>query len=99
MQIVRADTVRREVDIKVIAPGPELGTLATHPHWAAMYDAVAQLIREHQTTLVFTLSRRWAERIALACKNGWARMLSRLIMGASRGPNGSTPSSVSSAGS
>ena len=31
-----------------------------------MYDAVAQLIREHQTTLVFTLSRRWAERIALA---------------------------------
>jgi ATP-dependent Lhr-like helicase len=66
VQIVRADTVRREVDIKVIAPGPELGTLATHPHWDAMYDAVAQLIREHQTTLVFTLSRRWAERIALA---------------------------------
>jgi len=66
VQIVRADTVRREFDIKVIAPGPELGTLATHPHWDAMYDAVAQLIRDHQTTLVFTLSRRWAERIALA---------------------------------
>jgi len=66
VQIVRADTVRREVDVKVIAPGPELGTLATHPHWDAMYDAVAQLIREHQTTLVFTLSRRWAERITLA---------------------------------
>ena len=31
-----------------------------------MYDTVASLIREHRTTLVFTLSRRWAERIALA---------------------------------
>ena len=30
-----------------------------------MYDAVAELIQEHRTTLVFTLSRRWAERIAL----------------------------------
>ena len=67
-------TVRRELDIKVIAPGPELGTLATHPHWEAMYDAVAQLIREHRTTLVFTLSRRWAERIALALQKRSARM-------------------------
>jgi Lhr-like helicase len=31
-----------------------------------MYDAVAALVREHRTTLVFTLSRRWAERIELA---------------------------------
>ena len=31
-----------------------------------MYDALAALLREHRTTLVFTLSRRWAERIALA---------------------------------
>jgi ATP-dependent Lhr-like helicase len=30
-----------------------------------MYDALAALISEHRTTLVFTLSRRWAERIAL----------------------------------
>ncbi len=30
-----------------------------------MYDAVAKLIGEHRTTLVFTLSRRWAERVAL----------------------------------
>ncbi|MGA2409497.1 MAG: helicase-related protein [Candidatus Binataceae bacterium] len=66
MQIVRADTERRELDLKVIAPGPELGSIATHPHWDAMYDAVAQLVREHNTTLIFTLSRRWAERIALA---------------------------------
>jgi len=66
IQIVRADDTRRELDLAVIAPGPELGALATHPHWEAMYDTVASLIREHRTTLVFTLSRRWAERIALA---------------------------------
>ena len=56
----------RQFDLKIIAPGPELGSLATHQHWEAMYDALASLIRDHRTTLVFTLSRRWAERIALA---------------------------------
>ncbi len=66
IRIVRADDAPRELDLAVIAPGPELGALATHPHWEAMYDTVASLIREHRTTLVFTLSRRWAERIALA---------------------------------
>jgi ATP-dependent Lhr-like helicase len=55
----------RRMDLQVIAPGPDLGALATHQHWEAMYDAVAALVREHRTTLVFTLSRRWAERIAL----------------------------------
>jgi ATP-dependent Lhr-like helicase len=66
VRIVRADDVPRELDLQIIAPGPELGSLATHQHWEAMYDALAALIREHRTTLVFTLSRRWAERIALA---------------------------------
>ncbi len=62
---VRADAGPRAADLKVIAPGPELGPLATHQHWEAMYDEVAKLVRAHRTTLVFTLSRRWAERIAL----------------------------------
>ncbi len=66
VEIVRADDAPRALDLSVIAPGPELGPLATHQHWEAMYDTVATLIREHRTTLVFTLSRRWAERIALA---------------------------------
>ncbi len=63
--IVRADDRAREMDLRVIAPGPELGPLATHPHWEAMYDALAKLIGEHRATLIFTLSRRWAERVAL----------------------------------
>ncbi len=68
VKIVRAegsDERARAMDLKVIAPGPDLGPLATHRHWEAMYDAVAALVRGHRTTLVFTLSRRWAERIAL----------------------------------
>ncbi len=65
IKIVRADDRVRAMDLQVIAPGPELGPLATHPHWEAMYDEVARLIGEHRTTLVFTLSRRHAERVAL----------------------------------
>ena len=66
VRIVRADDSVRALDLKIIAPGPDLGALATHQHWEAMYDALASLIRDHRTTLIFTLSRRWAERIALA---------------------------------
>ncbi len=65
IKIVRADDRVRTMDLQVIAPGPELGPLATHPHWEAMYDEVARLIGEHRTTLVFTLSRRHAERVAI----------------------------------
>ena len=68
VRVVRADGSSdraRRMDLEVIAPGPDLGALATHQHWEAMYDAVAALVKEHRTTLVFTLSRRWAERIAL----------------------------------
>jgi ATP-dependent Lhr-like helicase len=65
VQIVRAERDSRRFDLSVIAPGPELGPIATHPHWEAMYDRLAELIGGHRTTLIFTLSRRWAERIAL----------------------------------
>jgi ATP-dependent Lhr-like helicase len=65
IKIVRADDRVRAMDLQVIAPGPDLGPLATHPHWEAMYDEVARLIGDHRTTLVFTLSRRHAERVAI----------------------------------
>src|SRR6202030_1795341 len=58
VKIVRADDRVRTMDLEVIAPGPDLGPLATHQHWDAMYDTVARLIGEHRTTLVFALSRR-----------------------------------------
>ena len=65
VKIVRADDRARTMDLEVLAPGPDLGPLATHEHWEAMYDEVARLIGEHRTTLVFALARRTAERVAL----------------------------------
>lgn len=65
VKIVRADDRARTMDLQVIAPGPELGPLATHQHWDATYDQIAELILAHRTTLIFTLSRRWAERVAV----------------------------------
>jgi ATP-dependent Lhr-like helicase len=65
-QIVRGEQSARSLDLQVLTPGPDLGPIATHEHWEAMYDRIAELIRAHRTTLVFTLSRRWAERLALA---------------------------------
>ncbi len=62
---VQAQSGARALDLQVVAPGPEVGPLATHKHWEATYDELAKLIKEHRTTLVFTLSRRSAERIAL----------------------------------
>jgi ATP-dependent Lhr-like helicase len=62
---VRADCGPRVADLEVIAPGPALGPLATQQHWEAMYEEIAKLVRAHRTALIFTLSRRWAERIAL----------------------------------
>lgn len=65
VDFVRVDSGPRRLDLKVIAPGPPLGPLATHAHWEALYDALAALVRGHRTTLIFTLSRRQAERVAL----------------------------------
>jgi ATP-dependent Lhr-like helicase len=65
IKIIRADDRARHMDLRVVTPGPELGPIATLPHWEAVYDEIAKLIGEHRTTLVFTLSRRAAERVAL----------------------------------
>ena len=40
VRIVRADDRPRPLDLQVIAPGPDLTSLATHQHWEAMYDAL-----------------------------------------------------------
>ncbi len=56
---------RRDLDLAVIAPLPELSAVATNPVWEATYDRLAEWIRGHRTTLVFAGSRRLAERIAV----------------------------------
>ncbi len=54
----------RALDVDILAPGGELGAVMTHEQWADIYDAIARLTADHRTTIVFTNTRRLAERIA-----------------------------------
>ncbi len=63
-RVVEVGGVRR-MDLQVIAPLPQLGAVATNAVWDATYDRLAELIRTHQSTLIFCNSRRLAERIAV----------------------------------
>jgi len=55
---------QRQVDLAVEVPGSELGPVASHEMWDEIYERVAQLVREHRSTLVFVNTRRLAERVA-----------------------------------
>ena len=55
---------QRQVDIGVEVPGSELGPVATHEMWDEIYDRIAELVRQHRSTLVFVNTRRLAERVA-----------------------------------
>jgi ATP-dependent helicase Lhr and Lhr-like helicase len=55
---------RRQVDLAVEVPGSELGPVASHEMWGEIYDRVAELVRQHRSTLVFVNTRRLAERVA-----------------------------------
>lgn len=55
---------RREVDLTLEVPGSPLEAVMSHEVWAETYDRLAELVREHRTTLVFTNTRRLAERVS-----------------------------------
>ncbi|MBX3331240.1 MAG: DEAD/DEAH box helicase [Nitrospira sp.] len=55
---------KREMDLAVEVPKDELSAIATNAIWADIYDRVAELVREHRTTLVFVNTRRLAERVS-----------------------------------
>jgi ATP-dependent helicase Lhr and Lhr-like helicase len=55
---------QRKVDLAVEVPGSELGPVATHEMWGEVYDRVAELVKQHRSTLVFVNTRRLAERVA-----------------------------------
>ncbi|TLY36408.1 MAG: DEAD/DEAH box helicase [Nitrospirae bacterium] len=55
---------RRPMDIAVETPKDEIGAVATNAIWSDIYDRLAELVREHQTTLIFVNTRRLAERIS-----------------------------------
>ena len=55
---------RRQLDLAIEVPKDELSAIATNAIWADVYDRVAELVRQHRSTLVFVNTRRLAERVS-----------------------------------
>ncbi|HJT22327.1 MAG TPA: helicase-related protein, partial [Nitrospira sp.] len=45
-------------------PKDELSAVATNAIWSDIYDRLAELVREHRSTLIFVNTRRLAERVS-----------------------------------
>ncbi|MGC2030667.1 MAG: DEAD/DEAH box helicase [Steroidobacteraceae bacterium] len=54
----------RSRDLKLELPPAPLEAVMSGEVWTQIYDRLAQLIREHRTTLVFVNTRRLTERVA-----------------------------------
>src|SRR6185295_14767601 len=54
----------RKLDIAIELPESPLQAVMSGDVWNEVYDRLAQLIREHHTTLIFVNTRRLAERVA-----------------------------------
>ena len=54
---------KREMDLAVEVPKDELSAVATNAIWGDVYDRIAELVRQHRSTLVFVNTRRLAERV------------------------------------
>ncbi|MGC4096153.1 MAG: DEAD/DEAH box helicase [Nitrospira sp.] len=54
----------RHMDLAVEVPKDELSAIATNAIWADIYDRIAELVRQHRSTLVFVNTRRLAERVS-----------------------------------
>jgi ATP-dependent Lhr-like helicase len=55
---------RRALDLAVEVPRSELGPVASNEMWEEVYDRLAELVRQHRSTLVFVNTRRQSERIS-----------------------------------
>ena len=55
---------KRTMDVAVEVPKDELSAVATNAIWTDVYDRLAELIRQHRSTLVFVNTRRLAERVS-----------------------------------
>src|SRR6476620_2440074 len=54
----------RKLDLAIELPESPLSAVMSGEVWDEVYDLLAQLIRQHHTTLVFVNTRRLAERVA-----------------------------------
>jgi ATP-dependent Lhr-like helicase len=55
---------QRTLDLAVEVPASELGPVASHEMWDEIYNRLAELVRQHRSTLIFVNTRRLAERVA-----------------------------------
>ncbi|MFN2399121.1 MAG: DEAD/DEAH box helicase, partial [Gemmatimonadaceae bacterium] len=55
---------RRALDLAIEIPGAPLEAVMSAETWEEIYDRLADLVRAHRTTLVFTNTRKMAERVA-----------------------------------
>jgi ATP-dependent Lhr-like helicase len=55
---------RRTLDLAIELPSSALGAVCSHEVWEEIYERVADLVREHRTTLIFVNTRKMAERVA-----------------------------------
>src|SRR5204862_5539956 len=62
-EIVDTGHVRRR-DLAIELPSAPLEAVMSGEVWEQVYDRLAELVREHRTTLVFVNTRRLAERAA-----------------------------------
>ncbi|MEP6994788.1 MAG: DEAD/DEAH box helicase, partial [Acidobacteriota bacterium] len=54
----------RDLDLLVEIPPSPLSAVCSHEQWEEIYARIAELVREHRTTLVFVNTRKMAERVA-----------------------------------
>src|SRR5436309_2492442 len=57
---------QRDLEIEIEIPPTDLEAVASGEQWRDTYDRLAELIKQHRTTLVFVNTRRLAERAAFA---------------------------------
>jgi ATP-dependent Lhr-like helicase len=55
---------RRRLDLAIELPKSSLEAVMSNEIWDEYYDRLADLVRQHRTTLVFVNTRRLAERVA-----------------------------------
>ena len=56
----------RAIDMAIEVPGSPLEPVMATEVWDEVFDRIAALVREHETTLVFVNTRRMSERVAKA---------------------------------
>jgi len=55
----------RQMDMAIEVPATELGPIASNEMWGEIYERIANLVREHRSTIVFVNTRKLTERMAM----------------------------------